>query len=64
MKKTQIEVEAGKLVDNFQILKDLFQAAIMHDVEYLCIAVRTYYRKQKDFEKVWQFLIQIKQVVD
>ncbi|MEH7181093.1 hypothetical protein [Neobacillus vireti] len=55
IQKTVIEVEAGRAVDNFQFLKDLFQAAMMHDVEYLTIAVRTYYRKQKDFEKVTQF---------
>lgn len=53
--KTVIEVEAGRAVDNFQFLKDLFQASMMHDVEYLCIAVRNFYRKQKDFAKVTQF---------
>lgn len=53
--KTVIEVEAGRAVSNYQFLKDLFQASVMHDVEYLVIAVRNIYRVSKDFEKVAAF---------
>lgn len=54
--KTVIEVEAGRAVANYQFLKDLFQASVMHDVEYLVIAVRNIYKSGKDFEKVISFL--------
>ena len=50
-----IEVEAGRAVTNHQFLKDLFQACMMHDVDYLTVAVRNVYRKSKDFEKVYTF---------
>lgn len=50
-----IEVEAGRGVVNYQFLKDLFQACMMTDVDYLCIAVRNIYRNSKDFEKVFTF---------
>ncbi|MDR6340353.1 hypothetical protein HNQ91_003418 [Filimonas zeae] len=53
--KTVIEIEAGRGVTNFQFLKDLFQACMMHDVEYLCIAVRNLYIFKKDFETVVNF---------
>lgn len=53
--KTVIEVEAGRAVTNYQFLKDLFQASMMLDIEYLTIAVRNRYRKSKDFEKVLKF---------
>ena len=51
-----VEVEAGRAVTNYQFLKDLFQACVMVDVEYLCIAVRNIYKKSQDFEKVYTFL--------
>lgn len=50
-----LEVEAGRAVVNYQFLKDLFQACMMQDVEYLSIAVRNVYRKAKDWEKVCTF---------
>ena len=50
-----IEVEAGRAVTNYQFLKDLFQATMMTEVDYLCIAVRNIYRNSKDFEKVFAF---------
>ncbi len=54
--KTVIEVEAGRGVTNYQFLKDLFQACMMHDVDYLVIAVRNvYYGKNKDFETMCSF---------
>ena len=51
-----IEVEAGRAVDNNQFLKDIFQACMMHEVEYLVLAVRNVYRNNKDFERVFVFL--------
>lgn len=50
-----VEVEAGRAVTNFQFLKDLFQACVMVDVDYLCIAVRNIYKTSQDFEKVCTF---------
>lgn len=54
--KIVIEVEAGRAVDNNQFLKDIFQACMMFEVEYLIIAVRNDYRGANDFEKVYTFL--------
>jgi hypothetical protein len=54
--KIVIEVEAGRATDNNQFLKDIFQACMMHEVEYLVIAVRQVYRSQNDFEKIFTFL--------
>lgn len=51
-----IEVEAGRAVDNNQFLKDIFQASMMHGVDYLVVAVRNDYRGCNDFEKVFRFL--------
>ncbi len=53
--KTVIEVEAGRALTNYQFLKDLFEACMMNDVEYLVIAVRNIYRTSLDFEKIEQF---------
>ena len=50
-----IEVEAGRGVVNYQFLKDLFQACMMHGVFYLAIAVRNSYRGSNDFKKVHTF---------
>lgn len=54
--KIVIEVEAGRAVDNNQFLKDIFQACMMFDVEYLVIAVRNIYRGSDDFASVYAFL--------
>lgn len=54
--KTVIEVEAGRAVTNYQFLKDLFQASIMFDIDYLIIAVRNNYRGNPDFQNVNIFL--------
>ena len=54
--KIVIEVEAGRAVDNNQFLKDIFQASMMFGVDYLVVAVRTDYRGNNDFEKVYIFL--------
>ena len=54
-----VEVEAGRGVVNNQFLKDLFQACMMHDVNYLAVAIRNLYggggRSSKDFEVVVTF---------
>ena len=51
-----LEVEAGRGLTNNQFLKDLFQACMMHNIDYLGIAVRMIYReKNKDYEKIVQF---------
>ncbi len=54
--KIVIEVEAGRAVDNNQFLKDIFQACMMFEVEYLVIAVRNDYRGGNDFGKIYTFL--------
>lgn len=53
--KTVVEVEAGRAVTNYQFLKDLFQACMMHEVDYLVIAVRKSYAKNQDFQTVMTF---------
>ena len=50
-----LEVEAGRGVTNNQFLKDLFQACMMHDVDYLGIAVRNIYKRSRDFDRVATF---------
>ncbi len=48
-----LEVEAGRAVYNNQFLKDIFQACMMFDVEYLVIAVLNEYRvKVKNKQQV------------
>lgn len=51
-----IEVEAGRATENHQFLKDIFEASMMFDVEYLVLAVRNTYRSHKDFERIFTFL--------
>lgn len=43
-KKIVLEVEAGRAVRNNQFLKDIFQASMMFDIEYLVLAVLNEYR--------------------
>ena len=54
--KTVLEVEAGRATANFAFLKDIFQASMMHGVEFLILAVRNDYRGSDDFQKVYTFL--------
>lgn len=54
--KIVIEVEAGRATENNQFLKDIFQACMMCEVEYLVIVVRNEYRKHQDFQIVHTFL--------
>ena len=53
--KYVIEVEAGRAFANNQFLKDFFEACAMHNVDYLCIAVRNEYRNIPDFKKICAF---------
>ena len=54
--KIVLEVEAGRAVVNYQFLKDIFQASMMHEVETLILAIRNDYRGTDDFEKIYSFL--------
>ena len=54
--KTVLEVEAGRATANFAFLKDIFQACMMHGVEFLILAVRNDYKGGDDFQKVYTFL--------
>jgi hypothetical protein len=54
--KIVLEVEAGRAVENYQFLKDIFQACMMHGVEYLVLAVRNTYRGHDDFKQIYTFL--------
>lgn len=54
--ETVIEVEAGRAFTNNQFLKDVFQASMMVDVQYLVLAVRNQYRNSEDFNKIHKFL--------
>ena len=56
IQKTVVEVEAGRGVTNYQLLKDLFQACVMQDVDYAVIAIRQDYRGSDDFGKVVTFI--------
>ncbi len=53
--KLVLEVEAGRGVANNQFLKDLFQACMMQEVDYLAIAVCNQYGHLADFEAVIRF---------
>lgn len=53
--KTVLEIEAGRAYVNYQFLKDLFEACMMYNVEYLVIVVRNIYKKSKDFNKIITF---------
>ena len=51
-----VEVEAGQRTENNHFLKDIFEACMMFDVEYLVLAVRNKYRTHNDFDRVYTFL--------
>lgn len=54
--KTVVEIEAGCALANNQFLKDIFEASMMFQVEYLVLAVRNKYRTSNDFKKIYTFL--------
>ena len=51
-----IEVEAGQATENHRFLKDIFEACMMFDVEYLVLAVRNIYRNHDDFQRIYTIL--------
>lgn len=51
-----VEIEAGRATENNQFLKDIFEACMMFDVEYLVLAIRNVYRNHADFDIVYTFL--------
>jgi len=51
-----IEIEAGQATENHKFLKDIFEACMMFDVEYLVLAVRNIYRSHDDFSRIYTFL--------
>jgi len=53
--RTVLEIEAGRAVTNYQFLKDFFETCIMHNVDYLALAIRKTYRKRRDFKNVLTF---------
>lgn len=55
-RKIVIEVEAGRATENNQFLKDIFEASMMFDIDYLVLAVRNMYRGHNDFERIHVFL--------
>jgi hypothetical protein len=54
--KIVLEVEAGRAFVNFGFLKHVVQASLMHNVEYLVLAVRNDYKKHDDFMSIRTFL--------
>lgn len=54
--KIVIEVEAGRATESNQFMKDIFQACMMAEVEYLVLAVRKTYRNHGDYDKIYTFL--------
>jgi hypothetical protein len=54
--KIVVEIEAGRALDNYQFLKDIFQASLMSGVEYLVLAVRNHYRGTHTFERIAVFI--------
>ena len=54
--KIVLEIEAGRAYVNHQFLKDIFEASVMDDVDYLVLAVRNIYNNQKDFEIIRDWL--------
>ena len=55
-KKIVLEVESGRAVVNHQFLKDIFEASVMVDVDFLIIAVRQIYKGTKDYKKITDWL--------
>ena len=49
-------MEAGQATENHRFLKDIFEACMMFDVEYLVLTVRNIYRKHDDFQRIFTFL--------
>ena len=54
--KIVLEIEAGRAYSNHQFLKDIFEASVMVDIDYLVLAVRNLYNNQKDYQIIRDWL--------
>jgi len=62
--KVVVEVEAGRAWSNNQFLKDIFEASMMIDTDYLVLAVKNIYRRSannpksnfEDFSQINKFI--------
>ena len=54
--KIVLEIEAGRAYSNHQFLKDIFEASVMVNIDYLVLAVRNIYNKQKDYQIIRDWL--------
>jgi hypothetical protein len=54
--KIVVGIEAGRALDNYQFLKDIFQASMMSGVDYLVMAVRNSYRGGRNFDRIFVYL--------
>ena len=55
-KKIVLEIERGRAYANNQFLKDIFEASVMVDIDYLVLAVSNLYKESKDYEKIVSWL--------
>ena len=54
--KIVLEIEAGRAYSNHQFLKDIFEASVMVNIDYLVLAVRNIYNNQKDYQIIRDWL--------
>ena len=54
--KVVLEIERGRAFANYQFLKDIFEASVMVNVDYLVLAVSNLYLGSNDFEKICVWL--------
>ena len=54
--KIVLEIERGRAYANNQFLKDIFEASVMVNIDYLVLAVSNLYKQSKDYEKIVSWL--------
>jgi len=54
--KIVLEIERGRAYANNQFLKDIFEASVMVNIDYLVLAVSNLYKESKDYEKIVNWL--------
>jgi|TARA_Y100000294_G_C8369244_1_gene262017 hypothetical protein len=54
--KIVLEIERGRAYANNQFLKDIFEASVMVNIDYLVLAVSNLYKDSKDYEKIVSWL--------
>lgn len=64
IKSTVLEVEAGRGIADLQFLKDLFQTYMMHNVDFLVIAITNIILRKGIFLLLWLFLIRYMPQID